>query len=191
MKGLDEIKVATWVLHRRAESGGIVAAILAGRATRQALALLWRNLLPVYQALDATPLGWPAIVRSTAIAADLALLAPGEDLPLLPEAVAYADRISAADDAGQIGHAYVRYLGDLNGGRIIQRRLEMCLGPVATALAFNAYPKVDNIQEFVGLYRTNLDCAIRESEWDRVAAEAEKAFELNIALSEAIADRFR
>jgi heme oxygenase len=69
----------------------------------------------------------------------------------------------------------------------MQRRVELCLGPVAADLAFHAYPALDDIPAFAAAYRADLDRAIGAADFDRVAAEAEKAFQLNIALSEAVA----
>ena len=63
MSDLAAIKVATWALHTQAERSGVIADILAGRASRFEVALLLRNLLPVYQMLDASPYGGPALAR--------------------------------------------------------------------------------------------------------------------------------
>ncbi len=189
MSGLDAVKAATWPWHARAERSGIIADILAGRATRFGVALLLRNLLPAYQALDATRFGLPSLVRTSAIQADLLALMPGADPPLLAEATAYADlvHLAAKDDGNRlIAHAYVRYLGDLNGGLIMKRRLITCLGEVAQSLTFHDYPLVKDTRAFARAYRADLDLAVREGAFDLVAAEAAKAFRLNIALSEAV-----
>jgi heme oxygenase len=189
MNDLDAIKAATWPQHARAERSGIIADILAGKATRFGVAVLWRNLLPVYQALDATVFGLPALIRSAAIEADLLILAPGVDLPLLPQAAAYTDRVkdAALGDPGRlIAHAYVRYLGDLNGGLIMQRRLVTCLGELARRLTFHDYPRLQDTQEFARSYRAELDNALRGADFGTVAEEVARAFQLNIALSEAV-----
>jgi heme oxygenase len=185
MTSLDDIKAATWPLHREAERSGIVAAILAGTATREGVALLWRNLLPVYQALDATSFGLPALVRSDAIEADLAILAPDADLPLLPEAAEYAARVRSADAGRLIAHAYVRYLGDLNGGLLLQRKLTASLG--VAPLAFHAFPGIADPRAFAAAYRAGLDQALAAADGEAVLAEAVAAFTLNIALSRAVA----
>ena len=83
MMGLDGVKAATWHLHKQAEQSGIIADILNGQATRLGVALLLRNLLPVYQVLDASIFGHPILARSAMIEADLRVLAPDHALPLL------------------------------------------------------------------------------------------------------------
>ena len=192
MSGLDAVKAATWSWHVRAERSGIIADILAGRATRFGVALLLRNLLPVYQVLDATCFGLPPLVRSAAIQADLLVLMSNADLPLLVEATAYADLVHAAaegDGTRLIAHAYTRYLGDLNGGLIMKRRLINCLGELARRLTFHDYPLLKDISAFARSYRVDLDLAVREAVFDLIAAEAITAFKLNIALSEAVRTR--
>lgn len=189
MTDLNAIKLATRDLHTRAERSGIIADILAGRASRLGVALLLRNLLPVYQLLDASALGHPALARSDVIKADLLVLSPGIDLLLLTQGQAYADwvtRASDGDKSGLLGHIYVRYLGDLNGGRIMQRRLAACLGEVGGALAFGHYPVLDNEDNFRRDYREELDRAVRVAKFETVKREALAAFELNIVLSEAV-----
>jgi heme oxygenase len=183
---LDAVKTATWDLHMRAERSGIIAAILAGHASRAGVALLLRNLLPVYQVLDATPFCLPGLARSDAIEADLLVLSPQGEPALLAEGRAYADRVAEADAAGLIAHAYVRYLGDLNGGRIMQRRLLACLGDAASELRTHAYPGLADVAGFTRAYRVQLDAAVRAADPEAVVREALVAFELNIALSVAV-----
>ena len=127
----------------------------------------------------------PRSTRSAAIEADLRVLAAGTDLPLLPQAVAYADRVRAAGERRLVAHAYVRYLGDLNGGRIMQRRLALCLGEQAP-VAFHEFPHMDDPDRFTQDYREMLDQAVRNATFEPVRQEALAAFSLNIALSEAV-----
>jgi heme oxygenase (biliverdin-producing, ferredoxin) len=188
-RGLDAVKAATWDLHTRAERGGIIAEIMAGRASRLGVALLLRNLLPVYQVLDGSRFGVPALARSAAIEADLLVLWPDVELPLLAEGRAYAERVELAvrgDGSALIAHAYVRYLGDLNGGRIMRRRLVACLGDLAGGLTVHEYPMLRDKDAFTRAYREELDAAVRAAEFELVVQEAMAAFEMNIALSEAL-----
>jgi heme oxygenase len=115
----DAVKAATGDLHTQAERFGIITDILTGRATRFGVALLLRNLLPAYRVLDTSLFGVPALARPAAIEADLHILSPSVELPLLAEGSFYAEQICRAGQGGGpglIAHAYVRYLGDLNGG---------------------------------------------------------------------------
>jgi heme oxygenase len=186
---LDTIKAATWDLHIKAERAGIVADIIAGRASRYGVALLLRNLLPVYQILDASRFCNLELARSLCIQADLDVLSPDDEVPLLPEGAAYADKVSRAgqgDGSRLIAHAYVRYLGDLNGGQVMQRRLAASLGDLARRLTFHDYPSVADKASFTRDYRTRLDRAVQLADHEAVLHEARLAFEVNIAMSDAV-----
>ncbi len=186
---LDAIKAATWGLHTKAERTGIIADIVAGRASRLGVALLLRNLLPVYEALDGSLLGHPVLVRCAVIEADLRLLSPYAELPLLAEGAAYAEQVrcaAAGDGEALIAHAYVRYLGDLNGGQILKRQLVRCLGELAHDLRFHDYPGLEDRRAFAQAYRDELDTAVRGARFDDLVREAVTVFEMNIALSEAV-----
>ncbi|MGJ4911636.1 heme oxygenase (biliverdin-producing) [Bradyrhizobium sp. HKCCYLS2033] len=197
---LQAMRERTKTLHVTAERTGIVAELLRGRGTRQAYALLLRNLLPVYETLEAELLrhqGTPVmgrivrleLHRSAAIKADLAQLDAG-DLPLLPEAIAYAGTIGeAGSGAGHalLGHAYTRYLGDLSGGQIIKRILARSLDLGAQMLSFYEFPDITDIAHFKDEYRAALEQAgAAISDHSAIVEEAALAFTRNIALSEAL-----
>ncbi len=201
----DLLRDATRTLHDRAERSGVVAALIRGRARREEYALLLRNLLPPYRSLEEAlgrrrgsvgigPLADPVVFRSAALEADLRSLA-GPDwaraLPVLPAGRDYAQRIaaSAGSDARLLAHAYVRYLGDLNGGRIVARRLGQALGLPPRALHFYAYPEVSDLAPLRDAYRRAVDRAAPHVDPEAALDEARLAFELNIALSEAVQRR--
>ncbi len=191
-------------LHRAAERSGILRAVFAGRADRLGYASLLRNLLAVYQTLEAAldrASGHPVlgllpragIDRTPAIAADLEVLC-GPDwraLALLPAGAGYARHIATlgrGDPERLLAHAYVRYLGDLNGGQILARRLEVSLGPRASALSFHRFPASADPADLRACYRAALDRAGAElADPAAVIEEAAAAFAWNIALSDAVA----
>src|ERR1700761_8855548 len=94
---VETLRERTKALHMEAERTGIIAEILRGRGTKFGYALLLRNLLPVYAAMEnalieksGTPalalIARPALFRAGAIAADLqALTSRAAELPLLPQ----------------------------------------------------------------------------------------------------------
>jgi heme oxygenase (biliverdin-producing, ferredoxin) len=98
-------------LHVQAERSGMIADIVAGRATQAGYALLLRNFLPVYEALEqhlsrhaASPVVGsivrPELARASAIEADLnALSAEAYAAPVLPAAVSYVQAIELASPA--------------------------------------------------------------------------------------------
>jgi heme oxygenase (biliverdin-producing, ferredoxin) len=188
MGGLDAIKTATWHLHLQAERSGIIADIMAGRANQLGVSLLLRALLPVYQVLDGSAFGRTVLARSGVIEADLRVLAPDGNVPLLAEGTAYADRVRQAGE-GLVAHAYVRYLGDLNGGRVMRRRLAVCLGMRAERVGFFDYPGLEDVDGFTRDYRAELDRAVRLAPFEVALSEALAGFELTIAVSEAVKAR--
>lgn len=189
----------------RAERSGIIAEIFSGRATLRAYSVFLRNLLPVYEALERalwrhrhTPelasLVRPELFRAAAIEHDLSRLAALQGplaLPLLREANDYVQRLEvASEDATQgllIAHVYTRYLGDLAGGRILGRRLAEVFALPPDALTSYAFPEIAELAHYARELRCSIDAAARSlSNPDAVLEEAETAFALNIALSEAV-----
>jgi len=202
----DELRLATRELHARAESSGILRALLRGRATSGGYALLLRSLWPVYAALEqglerhrgsraVGPSAQAAVYRADALAADLEVLAGAswaEQLPLLPAAERYVERVHEAargDGTRLVAHAYVRFLGDLNGGRILAGRLARGLGLGPEALGFYAYPDIADPDAFRSAYRTGLDAAGSGSHRAAIVEEARAAFAHNIEVSEEVLRR--
>jgi heme oxygenase len=199
----NSLRERTASLHRKAERTGIVGAMIAGQVTRAGYALFLRNLLPAYCALEAglarqrstlavTALFREELARAPAIEADLVHLA-GPDwadrLALLPQGVAYADRISAAAEGEGfllIAHAYARYLGDLGGGQVLKRLLGNLVDFDGNCLSFYEFLEIADVGAFARDYREALDAAAAHcADVGPVIDEAVVAFELNIDLSEA------
>jgi len=199
------LRHATHDLHRDAERSGVVAQMLRGTITRGQYAGLLRNLLPAYQQIEhgleqhcdhphLRAMALPAVYRAAALQSDLAALA-GPDwaarLPLLQAGRAYADRIAhatATAPALLIAHGYVRYLGDLNGGQMLQRRLATALGLDDTALAFYRFEAITDLAAFRRAYRDAIDAIRLDTDATAaVLAEAQAAFQANIAVSVALA----
>jgi heme oxygenase len=200
----DLMRISTHALHARAERSGVINDLLCGRASRHSYALLLRNLLPAYQRLEAgleAHRNSPAVraaarselYRARALVSDLEALV-GERwasaLPLLTAGEQYAQRIAVAaqcDGTGLIAHAYTRYFGDLSGGQVLKKLLGRTLGLRPQELSFFEFPEIDDAEEFRQRYRSALDdSAALIDDVEVVAAEAVAAFELNIAVSEAV-----
>jgi heme oxygenase (biliverdin-producing, ferredoxin) len=189
-------------LHVQAERSGMIADILKGRVTQRGYALLLRNLLPVYQALEqylsrhaASPLvgaiARRELARASAIEADLNVLSSEAYAAIvLPAATSYVkaiERASAGDGARLIAHAYTRYLGDLSGGQILKRLLVRSLSLPTSALSFYEFPTIVDVASFKSEYRDAIDRAGDESnDFDGIVEEGALAFELNIKLSAAL-----
>lgn len=199
-----KLRQSTASLHIEAENSGVTAALIRGVATLGEYLLLLRNLLPVYRALEAglerhsgaPGLGWfarPELYRADSIEADLSGLTGhgwAEALPVLPSARAYA--ASVADAArgrgdGLLGHAYVRYLGDLSGGRILHRLLSRSLRIDPSHLSFFEFPRLADPSAYRDVFRRALDDALASVDGACVIDAAQCAFRHNIALSRALA----
>ncbi len=177
--------------------------MLRGRADRAGYVLLLRNLLPAYEALERglehhrgsaaiQAFANPDVYRSGAIRADLDALA-GPDwegsVPVLPSAARYADRVAAVATEGMllIAHAYVRYLGDLNGGQILKRMLGRTLNLGVESLSSYDFPNIVDLGSFVPLYRSAFDAAgALLGATEPLLDEAAAAFRFNIDLSEEV-----
>lgn len=194
----------TKALHLEAERTGIIRDILRGEASREGYALLLRNLLPAYQAMEhglerhrishgfATLANF-ALDRAPAIESDLVALC-GEswnrDIPLLNAGEIYARRIVKAaegDGTRLMAHAYTRYLGDLSGGQIMQRLLKRSLALRPIELTFYDFPQFSDLAALKTDYRNALDeaCALAIDP-QVVIEEGAIAFSLNIDLSCAV-----
>jgi heme oxygenase len=144
------LKATTSAMHRRVERTAFMASLLRGEVDREAYAGLLRNLQALYAALeqalvqhastpDVAPVVMPELFRSRAIAADLQVLsASGAAVPppLARATQRYVGRLqelSAARPGLLVAHAYVRYLGDLNGGQALRRIVARSLGLAGNA----------------------------------------------------------
>jgi len=194
----------TRALHAEAERTGIIRSLLRGEASRAGYILLLRNLLPAYRAMEHAlerHSGSPGIqllsryrlARAHAIESDLAALCGArwiEDVPLLAAGEVYAERVAhSADGDGTrlIAHAYTRYLGDLSGGRILQRLLARSLELRPSELTFYDFPHFSDLDVLKADYRKALDEAgALASDPQAVVEEGVIAFSMNIDLSCAV-----
>ena len=193
----------TQALHRRAERSGFISEILREKGDREGYALFLRNLLPAYEELERglerhrqspifAAVAWADLRRAAALQHDLSGLAGRHwqrTVALLPSANRYARQVAAAATGNGerlLGHAYVRYLGDLSGGQVLKKLLarSFALGP--DVLSFFEFPLIADPAAFKLEFRSAIDAAARLVDVQAVVDEAAMAFELNIELSEAI-----
>ncbi|NJM91426.1 MAG: biliverdin-producing heme oxygenase [Rhodospirillaceae bacterium] len=202
----DRLRERTRALHSRAERSGIVRDLLTGQANRHGYAVYLRNILPAYREIEAglernraAPgldlIVRPDVYRTPALESDLRTL-HGDSferaLPLLPEGERYRRRIAKVASAAPtrlIAYAYVRYLGDLNGGLILRKLLARSLGLDSLALAFYDFPLIDDLAAMKRSYRSAFDLAGLEiGDPSSIVSEAVMAFQLNNAVSQAVHD---
>jgi heme oxygenase len=197
------LRQETRALHLQAERSGVMAALLRGQLDLHGYAQLIAALLEIYDALEdglqrhaghpaIAPLLQPGLARRAALACDLAALTRLGFAPALPapEALEYAAhlrRLADTDPFGLVAHAWLRYLGDLNGGRILERIVREKLGVPANAMAFYRFPALADPAAAAVAWRLALDAIpVSAAMRQQLVAEASEGFRRHIALFEAL-----
>ncbi len=182
-------------------------ALLRGHLDRHSYCLLLRSLHAIYAALEPAlrehasnrliaPLQADELFRQASLENDLGTLYGGDwaaSLPLARTAVDYTHRLTtggAAQPALLLAHAYVRYLGDLSGGQVLQ-------GIVKASLALEGdrgtrFYRFDgsDARSLAARFRCALDTPVLTGEeMDAIVEEARWAFSAHTRLFEELADR--
>jgi heme oxygenase len=206
----ERLRHETMAVHRALERSDLMQALLKGRMEPTLFCLMLRNLLPMYAALESglsrnsrhpsiDPIYHDSLFRSRALATDLDALqgsAWRAELAILPVTEAYAEslmQLSASQPELLVAHAYVRYLGDLSGGQLIQNILARA--PVAgrqgsehRIMAFYDFGPPAEVGHKASLLRDGInrvghDPALAQA----IVDEALRAFELHRQLFEQLA----
>ena len=194
-------------LHTEAERSGVMAALIRGHATRDEYLRLLAALHTIYATLEEqlaghaghavlAPMAAPAFARREALDADLvagAGTAWRTSVRVAPEAEAYAAHLrtlSAERPALLLAHAWLRYLGDLNGGQILARVLRAAPALEGMPTHFYEFPTLSDPRAAAAEWRGRLDALPLDPEtMESLAAEACDGFRRHIALFRAIADQ--
>jgi heme oxygenase len=98
-------------------------------------------------------------------------------------------REAATDGPVFVAHHYTRYLGDLAGGQVVGKVLERAYGVTGPGALFYDFSPLGSPSAFRVRYRALLDGAAWDDiEQRRVMDEAVRAFELNIAVLDGLAE---
>ncbi|WP_430434976.1 heme oxygenase (biliverdin-producing) [Methyloversatilis sp.] len=200
----QRLRQVTAAHHTRVERSGPMPALLRGELGLTAYCMLLRNLHPIYRDLEAAlarhaahpglaGLDIDGLPRSTALEADLATLhgdSWADALPLVNAAADYAARLrelSASRPELLLAHVYVRYLGDLQGGQILQRIVARCFAlDGETGTRFYRFG-VHAPAELSARLRAALDGPSRDDATQAdIAREAEAAFLRHVDIFEAL-----
>lgn len=198
----QRLRDGTRALHTTAERAGVMPALLRGTLPAPVFWQLQRNLLLIYQALEAglqqhathpllAPLQLGPLARGALLQDDLLALAGPRQAQLLlcPAAMAYASRLlalAAQQPPLLAAHAYVRYLGDLAGGQALSRvaqRAYALTGPAGTR--FFDFGTPDQVAQHAAQLRQALDSL--PLDWPTMQAlvsEAQWAFAQHVQLFE-------
>jgi len=198
----ERLKAGTHGLHGAAERAGIMNALLNGRIVDADYCLLLRNLHALYAALEhaldahaqlpqVSPLRMPVLYRAASLRADLLTL-HGSGWPRLPLAPAMHGYVARIDDVARhwpwlLGaHAYVRYLGDLNGGQMLEGIVRKALprgdGAGTSFYAFGSPAEVAALRRRLHTALDTLPLSTAESA--EVVAEAQDSFSRHIRMFE-------
>lgn len=182
--------------HESAESSGFISRLMSGGLGVDAYVALASQQFFVYSALEAIaddvrtlPQGpsllFDELTRTPSIARDLEHLV-GPDwraiIMPLPATVRYVDALNASATSlpRYAAHAYTRYLGDLSGGQIIKRMLELHYGLGPEGITFYSFEEIPKSKPFKDVYRERLDgLELDEEQLAEAVAEAKGAFRLN------------
>jgi len=200
----QRLKTATAAQHRRVERSSFMSKLLCGGIDRAGYVEFLHNLQALYGALEQVlprharqpaigPVVLPPLFRSRSIAADLQAL--GGTLAAAPLAhatgqyVARLHELDATQPGLLVAHAYVRYLGDLNGGQALRRVVARALGLEGSAgTAFYDFGDDASCRELAQRFRAGLDAVDRRAfDHDAIVAEAVSAFDRHAQLFEQLA----
>jgi len=184
--------------------------LLHGRLDRDAYCALLRNLHAIYAALESAlvrnaahpavaAVALPGLERRAALAADLGTLHGERWANAIGLAAATADYVRRVDDLAAHrpellpAHAYVRYLGDLNGGRILRRIVARSFG-LADGAGVAFYEFGRDAGGLAARFRAGLDAVTGDAAdatgaalADALVAEAQAAFARHAGLFEELA----
>lgn len=194
--------------HERAEGSAFVTAYLAGGLPLEGYVALHGQLWFVYEALESSaaqlrddpivaPFLDPRLHRLPALDADLRALM-GErwrtQLRPGPAVRAHAERIrelASGWPAGFVAHHYIRYLGDLSGGRALGAKARKLYALTDDGVRFYRFDGIESVREFKDRYRGLLDSAPwSDAEQRRVIEEARAGFRLTRAMFEELGGSF-
>lgn len=197
------LRTATATMHRRVERSAFISGLLHGRLDRAAYLLWLHNLHALYTALEDAlaahaltpsvgPVVMPELFRCRALAADLQALGATTAPPLARATLNYTRRlgeIRATKPGLLVAHAYVRYLGDLNGGQALRRAVARHLGLNGdNGTAFYDFGDSARRQRLEQSFRAGLEgAAAHQPDMQALVDEALDAFERHAQLFEELA----
>jgi len=199
----SQLREGTNKAHTMAENTGFVSCFLKGVVDKASYRTLVADLYFVYDAMEQEigklraaghpvvgPVGFPELNRRESLEQDLAYYF-GEGwrnsvkaTPAAQEYVARIHQIAQESPELLVGHHYTRYIGDLSGGQILKAIAQkaMNLGE-HDGLRFYAFDAIPDEKGFKANYRTTLDALpIDQATADRIVAEANHAFHLNMTM---------
>jgi heme oxygenase len=203
----ETLRAATMPAHEVANHSPFISALLGGELTVDAFAGLASQLYFVYTALEeaaesmrADPVGgkfvFDELVRQPALREDMRFyFGAGWESTItpLPATAEYCARIRTVAfewPGGFVAHHYTRYLGDIAGGQAIRVKLKNLHGVTGPGALFYAFDRIPSPPRFRDNYRELLNTAPWDAaERKRVIVESIRAYELNVGIFSALAEK--
>ncbi len=199
----SQLREGTKKAHTMAENTGFVSCFLKGVVDKASYRTLVADLYFVYCAMEEeigrlraeghpvlAPVGFPELNRRESLEQDLAFYfgdgwrAVVQPTPAAREYVARIRQVAQESPELLVGHHYTRYIGDLSGGQILKNIAQkaMNLGE-HDGLRFYEFDAIPDEKGFKINYRATLDALpIDQATADRIVAEANQAFHLNMKM---------
>lgn len=183
--------------HEHAETRPFMHELLGGALSLDGYAAYLAQFVRIYHALEARPRqdSDPEMIHDTGLhraelmEQDLAALGLNDwetSTTALPATEACVERLqetAAGSWVEHLAHHYVRYLGDLSGGRVIAAMLRRHYDAQDEQLRFFDFHQVGDHVAYKRRYREELDALpLSAEEADRVVAESQRAFAFNSAI---------
>lgn len=193
-----QLREGTQKAHTMAENTTFIRCFLGGVVNPQSYRKLVSNLYFVYSALEEEltkhrdhevlkNLFFPELWRKSSLEADLEYYYGADwrsQVTPSPACAKYLQRlqeVSTQDPILLVGHAYTRYMGDLSGGQVLKKIAKQAMGLGDRGTAFYEFEGIRNHGEFKKQYRAAMNnLPLSAEECDRVVAEANHAFHLNM-----------
>lgn len=195
-----KLREGTKKSHTMAENVGFVKCFLKGVVEKTSYRRLVTNFYFVYSAIEeemerhrehpiVSKIYFPELDRKLSLEQDLYYYyGPNWREQIAPSVAgqAYVARIreiSASEPELLIAHSYTRYLGDLSGGQILKGIAQRAMNLTDGGTAFYEFNDIPDEKAFKTKYRESLnELAIDEATADRIVAEANDAFGMNMKM---------
>jgi heme oxygenase (biliverdin-producing, ferredoxin) len=194
-----KLRTGTQKAHTAAENVGFVKCFLKGVVTKDSFAKALSNLYFVYSEMETalqrhqghpvvSKMYFPELNRKASLEKDLEYYYGSDWQTLItpsPATQAYIYRIQEISNNTPellIAHAYTRYMGDLSGGQMFAKIAQTALRLEENqGISFYHFEQIPDKKAFKDKYRQALDSvSVDEATEDRIVAEANNAFRLNM-----------
>ncbi len=195
------LKEGTQKAHTMAENTDFIKGFLKGVLDRESFSKFAANHYFIYATLEAElkrhkdhpvvgKLYFREIWREPSLERDMAYFYGADwrdrvqPSPACKKYMQHVQQVSETAPELLVAHAYTRYMGDLSGGQVLKKIAKQALGlQDGEGIAFYDFELIQNHGEFKKKYRQALDTLPVDAETaDRIVAEANRAFHLNMDL---------